>query len=173
MPHDVSILPLMSAKRRKPRRNSAFTLVEILIVVVVLAILAIIILGLFGSATKDAAQSTFVTNVKSFGEAAMIYKAKTGLYPADGSSGLVPPGFEDYIDTNAWTRPTPIGGVWDAELNEMGVRSAIGVHFFGGGVVQDDAYMTEVDELFDNGDLASGAFRRIDVDRYYLVIADN
>lgn len=157
------------ADLRRGRRG--FTLVEILIVVVILGILAVIVIALFGDSRKETEQAGFVDSLRTFVEAAMIYQAKTGDYPVDGSSGIVPPGFEDYVDEDAWSRPTPIGGVWDTELDSYGVKSALGVHFWGGGAVQDGAYMQEVDALFDDGDLGAGRFRQLDPDRYYYIVA--
>ena len=48
--------------------------------------------------------------------------------------------------------------------------SAFGVHFNGTGNTQDDAYMTEIDRTLDDGDLTTGAFQKIDSDRYYNIV---
>ncbi len=159
-------------RNNRGRVVRAFTLVEILIVVAILGILALAVLATFGQSTAEAAQTTFVTNLRHYAEAAMLYRERTGEYPGDGSSGEVPAGFEDYVDEAAFERPTPIGGVWDIEFNELGIISAVGVHFDGTGQTHDDDFMNEVDAIFDDGDVATGVFRRIAADRYYWVIAD-
>jgi hypothetical protein len=70
-----------------------------------------------------------------------------------------------------WTRLTPLGGVWDVEQGSFGVTSALGVDFVnGGGEDRDDAYMLEIDRTCDDGDLATGQFRKIADGRYYYIL---
>ncbi len=37
---------------------------------------------------------------------------------------------------------------------------------------KDDAYMTQVDSLFDDGDLHSGYFRKVAGNRYYYIVCN-
>jgi len=158
--------------RSSALRPRAFTLVEILIVVVILGILASIVIANLTGPTEAARQSAFITNGNHFAQQASYFYLKTGSYLSDASSGSLPPGFEDYVDPSDWENGTPIGGVWDAEsFDTGGFASAIGVHF-DGGEAKDDAYMTEVDALFDDGDLSSGSFQKIAEGRFYFIVAD-
>jgi len=152
--------------------GKAFTLVEILIVVVILGILASIVILLVGTPQKESAQAAFITDLKSFSQSAILYHAKTGDFLEDASSGVLPAGFEDYVNPNSWTNPTPVGGVWDTEKDSYGIKSALGVHFNGVSQTEDDAYMIDVDSQFDDGDLLTGAFRKIDTGRYYYIIKE-
>ncbi len=152
--------------------RSAFTLVEILIVVVILGILAAVVIANLSGASEPARQGSFVYELKYFVDQAEIYRARTGQYLPDGGSGTLPAGFEDYVDAEDWENGTPIGGVWDTEFNDNGVTAALGVHFNGQGQTRDDAYMTQVDALFDDGDVNTGVFRKLAGDRYYYVMAD-
>jgi len=157
---------------RTGSRRGGFTLVEVLIVVLILGILAAMVIPQFADASRESSQMSFITDVRIFGEAAVLYRAKTGQYLPDGGTGTVPAGFEPYIDEDGWTAITPIGGRWDAEYNENGIVSAIGVHFNGDGETRDDAYMQEIDDRFDDGDLAAGGFRKIADGRYYFILAE-
>ena len=76
------------------------------------------------------------------------------------------------MQQNKWEGGTPIGGVWDAENNSFGLTSSIGVHFNGMGKTRDDAYMQQIDAAMDDGDLATGGFRKIAGDRYYMVVVE-
>ncbi len=152
--------------------RQGFTLIEILIVVVILGILAGVVLAQFRSANDDAAKAAFLINGKTFVESAMRFQLDTGQFLEDSSSGALPAGFEQYVQAEKWVGGTPIGGVWDAQLNEDGITSAIGVHFNGTGATRDDAYMQEVDAMIDDGVLAAGGFRKIAGGRYYFIIAD-
>ena len=157
-----------------PRRSvPAFTLVEVLIVVVILGVLAAIVIPQFADATAQSNRSVFVTNLKAYVKAAQLYRFDTGQYLEDASSGVVPTGFDAYIDAGSWQSETPIGGVWDTEFEGIGdVTSALGVHFDGTGISRDDMYMAQIDELLDDGDLTTGTFRRLAAGRYYFVIAE-
>lgn len=156
--------------RRTPATR-AFTLVEILIVVVILGILAAIVVPQFTGATEETRRSAFVTELKVFTDAAEYYRAREGSHVPDGGSGVCPPEFADYIDAADFESGTPIGGVWDTEFNDSGVTAAIGVHFFNE-PPRDDAYMTLIDELFDDGDLNTGVFQKLAADRFYAIVED-
>lgn len=154
-------------------RRHGFTLVEILIVVVILGILAAIVVPQFSNTTESARQSSFISDLKALASAAEVYTVRENQYLGDGSSGQVPAGFESYIRVSDFTGGTPIGGVWDVEFQDAGgVTSAIGVHFNGSGATRNDAYMLQIDDLFDDGNLATGLFRKLENGRYYYVLAD-
>ncbi|MCR9215666.1 MAG: prepilin-type N-terminal cleavage/methylation domain-containing protein [bacterium] len=155
------------------RRSPGFTLVEILIVVVILGILAAIVVPQFTSASESARQASFITNVKSFANATELYRVHYGTYPEDASTGSLPAGLDRWVREDDWTAITPIGGSWDSERNDTGgYACALGVHFDGRGTTQDDAFMQQIDEKFDDGDLEDGGFRRIADGRYYLIVAE-
>jgi len=149
-----------------------FTLVELLIVVVILAMLAAIVVPASVEVRTESEQSAFVSEMRIFLDAATIYEAKNDGYLEDSSSGAVPSGFDIHIDERGWLDGTPIGGVWDVELDSFGVKSALGVHFQSG-PAKDDAYMTQIDALIDDGDLATGGFRRLAEGRYYYLLAES
>ena len=117
-------------------------------------------------------RTAFVTSLNSFVRSAIIFREKTGQYLEDSASGQCPAGFEDYINQIGWEKQTPIGGVWDAELNSFGITSAIGVHFNGQGTTRTAVFMQQIDQIFDDGDLATGVFRQIAADRYYYIIRE-
>ncbi|MEM7228114.1 MAG: prepilin-type N-terminal cleavage/methylation domain-containing protein [Planctomycetota bacterium] len=152
--------------------SRAFTLMEILIVVVILGVLSAITVPAISGTTDDARKTSFVSSLKTYVKAVQRYRIDNGAYPADGSSGVIPAGLDVYVDENNFNSVTPIGGVWDTELGSYGVTAAIGVHFDGSGDTQNDAYMATIDAMLDDGDLAAGAFQRIDGGRYYYILAD-
>lgn len=152
--------------------RGGFTLVEILVVVVILGILAAAVIPMFHGVRHEATISAFKSDVKTFAGAATVYYQSTGSYLEDSSSGEMPAGWEDYMDETRWVKPTPIGGVWDMERDSFGITSGLGVHFMGEDA-KDDAFMAEIDAPgFDNGDLASGVFRKLEAGRYYYVLAN-
>lgn len=168
--HDPCALRLRLRPGSRPAVR-AFTLVEILIVVTILGILAAIVIPQFGTASDEARQKVFAASLKQFTRAAQVYMAEHGgQYIDDATSGEIPPQLMDFIDAGKWNGGTPIGGLWDAERDGFaGMLSGIGVHF------QDvpprpDVYMTQIDATIDDGDLATGAFRKFAADRFYYII---
>ncbi|RNC82575.1 MAG: type II secretion system protein [Phycisphaera sp.] len=151
--------------------RSAFTLVEILIVVVILGILAAVVIPSFANATEPTRQAAFVTNMQDFAEAAQLHRIRNGEFPPDSNSGELPDGFEELIDPRDWIGTTPIGGVWDTE--DVGDDYGVGIHFDGTGETRDEEYMTQIDEIFDDGDLAAGLFQSAGEGRYYLILIRN
>lgn len=165
----IPVDPHFSARRAV----GGFTLIEILIVVVILGVLASIVIPQFADATAQSSRAVFTANIKEYVKAAQLYRFDTGEYLEDSSSGVMPAGFEHYVDAGKWQAGTPIGGVWDSEFEGTGdVKSAIGVHFDGSGISRDDMFMSDIDALIDDGDLATGVFRKLEAGRYYFIIKE-
>lgn len=154
------------------RSRRAFTLVEVLIVVVILGIMAAIVVPQFAGATDESRRGAFIAEVGIWMDAMELYQAREGRWPSDGSSGVCPPELFPYLDENDFQSGTPVGGVWDTEYNDNNVTSAVGVHFMDPNDARDDAYMIVIDQIFDDGDLATGMFQKRGNDRYYAILAD-
>ncbi len=63
------------------RKNTGFTLVELIIVIVVIGILAAIILVAYSGITKSARNSAVQSELRSFGKVVEVYQARHGSYP--------------------------------------------------------------------------------------------
>lgn len=155
-----------------PILRPGFTLVEILIVVVILGILAAIVIPAFSNAAQDTRKTAFTRDLNTYTQAIMRYQVDHDEYPPDGSSGNMPAELTGYADRGRWGENTPIGGVWDNETDDSTITAAMGVHFNGSGDNRDSTYMTEIDRIVDDGDLATGSFRTLAAGRYYRVISE-
>ena len=149
------------------RRNSAFTLVEIMIVISIIAVLAAIAVPAFLRARERSQNAKFINALRVASDAITLYAIENGGYPPDVNRGVVPPGLVSYLDqTFDWTAATPIGGRWDWDFNRPGAKAAVSV-------VQSGASLTrlrEIDAMWDDGDLSTGRFRQIDNDRYADIV---
>ena len=158
---------MRTTHRNEPR---AFTLIEVLIVVVILGLLAAIVSISFRDAVTNTRQSAFVTDLHNFSAAAEYYVADTGQPVADGASGFLPVGMEDYVEPGDFERKTPLGGLWDTEGTDSGFTAGLGVHFDDPSENPGVEVMSQVDALIDDGDLTTGAFRQATTDRFYYAI---
>jgi len=155
----------------KNRRTGGFTLVEIMIAVAIIGIIATMAIPAFVKARTKSSQTAFINDLRIFSDAADYYALDTGNYFEDSATGVLPTGLSDFIDNHTWTRRTPIGGQWDSEFLDTGITSGLGVHFLAD-PNPGDSFMTQIDREYDDGNLASGSFRKIAGDRYYYVMAE-
>lgn len=153
------------------KRIRAFTLIEIMIVVAIIAFLAILAVPSFLNARRSAQATAFLDDLRVYSDAAEMYHFDNGEYPEDSSTGDLPTGFELYIKSDRWLRKPPVGGEWDFERDSYGVASAVGIHFRGTANVPHEV-IEIVDTRADNGDIKTGAFRLLQPDRYYCIIAE-
>ena len=162
--------PARTLGTRHADRRQAFSLVELVLVVVILATVAAVAVPRVSRSGEEARAAAFARSLRTFADAAVLFHAETGGWPADTHTGTFPSELEGLIDAQSWGAPTAFGGTWDVETNDNGVGCAIGAKFDaapGAGVL---AGLRRVDELLDDGDLDTGAFRRIRPDRFSMVL---
>ncbi len=147
---------------------SGFTLVEVMIVVVIIGLLASFAIPAFNRTRIESRGTAFTNDLRIFADAADTYMLETGDYLEDSGSGQLPTGWDNYVQVDKWTGGTPIGGVWDMELDSFGFKAGLGVHGPDFTVQQ----MQSIDDRYDDGDLNTGKFRRIAADRYYFILED-
>ncbi len=149
--------------------HRGFSLIEVLIVVVILGVLAAIVLPQYASASASAERTAFVQELRVWRDAADRLRAETGDWPCDETSGTLPAELGAYASVEAFGAATPVGGAWDFECNSLGVAAAVGVHFQDGSLPGEES-MRRIDLMLDDGDLATGVFRRLAAGRYYVVL---
>ena len=162
----------MYKQSKKSIKSNGFTLIEILIVMTIIGVLATMVFATLKNTGIDAMKTAFQLNGKKFVEAATRFHLDYGVYPEASALGSLPKGFENYIQAEQWFRATPIGGMWDCQLNAKGATSAIGVDFNGATTVRDDVFMQKIDSAIDDGDLATGGFRKLSNGRFYFIVKD-
>jgi prepilin-type N-terminal cleavage/methylation domain-containing protein len=150
------------------RRDSGFTLVEMMIVVAIVALLAAIAVPAFVGARQRSQNAKFINALRVASDAITLYAIENGgRYPADVNRGVVPAGMASYLDQSFdWTALTPIGGRWDWDFNRPGAKAAVSVV----GSPATATQMREIDAMWDDGDLNTGRFREMDDDRYADVV---
>jgi prepilin-type N-terminal cleavage/methylation domain-containing protein len=142
-----------------------FTLVELLIVVIILGLLAVMVIPAFGTNRHESQDRTFATDQRIFCECFQLYRFENGTWPADQTPGVFPPEMASRIKPAQWTAQTPIGGSWDWDYLQFGVTAGLSVFQ----PDRTEAEMATLDEIVDDGSIASGSFRTR-LDGYIFII---
>lgn len=149
------------------RRQAGFTLVEIMIVVVIIGMLASMAIPAFAKVRSDSNGSRFINDLRIFKDGVELFFMEQGHLPKDSNSGKLDVEMENYISKAVFENGSPIGGIWDIESEDTGVTLAVGVDKYD--ISKEE--LQEIDDRFDNGDLASGKLIEIESHRrYYWVI---
>lgn len=152
------------------RGSRGFSLVELVIVVMIIGVLGAIAIPRLSRGSEGASINAFVAELNTFAGVIDRYQVETGNAIADSSTGKLPSELSDYLHANSWQGQTPLGGQWDIESNDNGVSLAVGVHYQT--TRADSDAMQQVDQIMDDGNLETGAFRFLAAGRYYLVLEE-
>jgi type II secretory pathway pseudopilin PulG len=93
--------------RRTIRYNTAFSLIELLVVIGVIIILAGLILSTVGYVQKKGARSRAETEIAAISAALESYKADNGIYPRDPTPNTATDKLNAKTDGNPMPSPTP------------------------------------------------------------------
>jgi type II secretory pathway pseudopilin PulG len=149
------------------KRSAAFTLVELMLIVAILADLAVIALPAFIRSRNLAQNTKFISDLRTASGAFEMYAAENNSYPPTSTAGVIPTGMAIYLRGFPWSSTNSIGGQWLWAPNYQNCTATIQVSFPS---APDDLRMTDIDTRFDNGILATGAFREADANDYFYII---
>jgi prepilin-type N-terminal cleavage/methylation domain-containing protein len=148
-----------------PRLPAGFTLVEIMIVVVIIGLLAALAIPAFGRVRQKAQNSRFLSDLRTFSQAFETYATVHGNWPGNAGSGTVPPGMSgDFSEAN-WKGRNSVGGRWNWDRNINGISAGVSTT----DVTVNDAQMTAIDAVIDDGNLATGLFVKVS-GRFTLIL---
>ena len=152
------------------------TLIEMMIVVSILAILAAIVIPKFANSDEIARTTSAASSMRAVGEVIKRYQIQNDHWPSDLNRGHKPPELDPLLPTMDFNS-TPIGGKWDFENWTGRGRTTIGgtpIAVCISLVAGDTDYFQRIDELIDDGDLASGIVQQYSNDRLvYLIEVDS
>lgn len=158
------------------RRNqrSAFTLVEIMVVVVIIGLLAALAIPALNRVKHRSQISRFANDLRVFSQGLETMMLEIGALPGDPGSGSLAGGHAqlgEYIKASTYAQSTSLGGVWDIDSGDFGVRCVVGVDFGSSPSATELASLIDVDALIDDSNLETRAFRGFESNRRgYLVL---
>lgn len=127
-----------------------------MITVSIIGLLSAIGIPSMRGAGQNTRKTRFAREIKTAGHAFVQYAFAHGDYPADKTPGQMPDGMAEYLNKFPWDEKTVIGGQWDWDYEVFGIHAGVSVKSPNWG----DEEMQEIDEMIDDGNLASGQFRK-------------
>lgn len=147
------------------RTRCCFTLVEIMIVVAIIGLLATIAFPAYDDARKRSQVNRFASDIRVATSAFEMYAIENRGFPPDTTPGIIPNGMASYLDGMDWAGATTLGGRWDWDYRQFGVRAGVSVY-------QPTCEIEElesVDAIIDDGNLSSGRFRSRSAGYIYVI----
>jgi type II secretory pathway pseudopilin PulG len=151
----------------KKSKQSAFTIVELMLIVVILCDLAVIALPAFIRSRNQAQNTKFIVDMRTASGSFEMYSAENNGYPPSANAGVVPSGMNVYLGNFPWANTNSIGGTWQWAPGYQNATAAIQVSFPS---APDDLRMIDIDQRMDDGNFATGAFRQGDANNYYYIV---
>lgn len=139
-------------------RHPAFTLIELIAVIVVLAIMAAIAVPRYFDYNTRARASAVLRDVRVIKNAYLQYNYNTGLWPGNHGTGVLPPGLGVYFDGNPFAKPTPIGGLYDADGDIIAPNSE-SFSIISIDQVATTPVISIIEQQIDDGNTATGGVR--------------
>ncbi len=147
-------------------------MVEIMFVVLTIALLSGIALPGFRKARTQTLLTATANDLKVFGDAFDLYALERGGYPPDchlpAPYHLPNAVMEQYLDPEKWAATTAVGGNYNWEGPD--VYPYAGISIFA--ATADESTMRKLDEILDDGNLASGMFRKIVANGRYTYLLE-
>jgi prepilin-type N-terminal cleavage/methylation domain-containing protein len=163
--------PALSISRSVRPRTGAIaglSLVELLVVIAVIGIIAAIALPSVTKVTDGAAVSATAADLKNFETAYVAYRSLEGAWPPDSVVATLPDSatMQKYLSAAQFQKTTPLGGNYNWEGPSYHPFAAISVD----GATASTALLTRLDSILDDGNPATGYFRRTINGRYTYIL---
>ena len=135
-----------------------------MVAVTILSLLLLLAVPAYQKLLRKARVAAIANDLRVFAAVFQAHAHEAGAWPPETAAGIVPAGMTpDELKYDDWTHPTPIGGKFDWEYNQIhgGVlyTAAIAITPTSDApMVVDADLLLEIDKAIDDGDLSSGNF---------------
>lgn len=155
---------------KTPAYKSGMTLVETLISVAIVGVLATAVFVPAVTLSLRCQQNAECAyKLRTAVAAFELYASESGGYPPDRQAGSVPPEMADYyfpdFKIDWWKADAELGGKWDWDVDQDGVNFSVSINE----PTKLQPQMEEFDQLVDDGNLATGNFRKSGAKYRYII----
>jgi len=179
-----AIVNLKSSVGNAPSSRRAFTLVEVMVVVSILGIIAAFIFPSISRAIRYKENAEIAQKIGAVSLAFELYEAENGEWPKQTGAGSLPPEMVDYYfplygifdeDDGIWWIDDPLfEGKWKWRVDSKLLDDRVVILELHSATAFDPVRMTELDRLLDDGDLATGRFRKYtSTDSYAYIVGED
>ena len=146
---------------RPPAIGRGFTLIEIMIAIVIIGLLAALAVPAFQRLKQRSLATLMANDLRQIKASFERSSLEMGRWPPAAGAGVTPLNMEGILPT-AYFMPAPIGGQysWSGPTGRL---------LLSGGP-PNDTVMQQVDEIIDDGNLATGSFTGLGGGNYQLVV---
>ncbi len=134
----------------------------------IIGMLAVALIPAINLALRSRQNAECARKLRAAVDAFELFAAETGSYPAERSSGVVPPEMADYyfpyFKITWWDEITELGGRWDWDAGSD-FKYSVSIS----APTKSASQMTEFDKLIDDGNLSSGNFRQVNMQYHYII----
>lgn len=145
-----------------------YNLVDVMIAFVGISFIASVAVPVLQHFRQHSQNAQFTEDISVFRAALQNFKQQHGNFLTDSEPGNVHSTMTAYIDVSHFETLPSIGGMWDIEMNNSGVISAVGVY----NPTVSKEQLALIDEMIDDGDIASGQLRFISNNCYSWVLEE-
>ena len=154
------------------RTRNGFTLVEVVVVALILGLLAAVAVPKLIANSREAVIAAAIHDVHAIEEAASMYRAQNGSWPAVTGYWNAPGDFEGYINARVFKNEPPIGSTpnfgWTWYRNYNGIEAFI--YLYNTNPPLD--LWQELDDRYDDGDLATGGIYLHNATILFFIVED-
>jgi type II secretory pathway pseudopilin PulG len=136
-----------------------------MVAVVIIGLLIVIAIPTFARIRRNAQNTRFISDLRTFAQAFEAYAMKTGTWPPNAGNGAVPTGMSGELNDASWKAVNSVGGRWNWDYKYNGITAGVSTVL----PVENDDQMTQIDARIDDGNLGTGLFRKIN-GRYTYIL---
>jgi type II secretory pathway pseudopilin PulG len=160
---------------RWPKAKGGFSLVQVMLSMAIGSIVISAAVPKVKKAELESRATIVVSDLRTFSAAFEAYAQERGGWPGEVNAGVMPPEMAERLGPTGWLRPSPLGGQYNWEANQMhgGVRYRAALSISAtekADLVVNEELLLAIDRILDDGNLATGNFRTgVNHDPLYLI----
>ncbi len=101
------------------RSQRGFSILELMVVVAIISFMMALAVPTFQRIQRRTRTAAIVNDFRVFTQGFLTYSVEQGGFPPEAAAGVIPTGMDSALRPTPWARPTPMGGKYNWENNQM------------------------------------------------------